>query len=203
MRDNNSTAGIATVSYAAMAPLAEKEMERIHAFVQESAQDKHINAEEVRSYIRSLSAHDLGMQHLEPDPVMRRFNTDILTRGSGTQIYSTTFVQWASRECLRRAQPITLLAHYAPRQQSASLNDLLARDPLTQPTDPEGSLIDANMGAYYTWIDMNRLPGANQTHFLAWFEDHSTAIVISPGLPRNTTSSTVASIGRILDFAGA
>jgi hypothetical protein len=39
---------------------------------------------------------------------------DWMLPGSGTQIFSTTFVQWAARECLRRAQPETIVLHYAP-----------------------------------------------------------------------------------------
>ena len=67
------------------------------------------------------------------------------------------------REAMRRAQPITMLARFAPRQRMASMNELLKRDPLTQQTDPEGSLVDADMGAYYTWINQGRLPGGSST----------------------------------------
>lgn len=28
-------------------------------------------------------------------------------------------------------------------------------------TDPEGSLVDADLGAYYTWVDMRRLNSAD------------------------------------------
>ena len=42
------------------------------------------------------------------DQVMQRFDVSLLTEGSGTQIFSTSFAQWAAREALRRAQPLTL-----------------------------------------------------------------------------------------------
>jgi hypothetical protein len=32
------------------------------------------------------------------------------------------------------------------------------------------------------------LPGAKQSSFLVWFEDHNQALVVSPSLPANTTS---------------
>jgi hypothetical protein len=81
---------------------------------------------------------------------LRHFEVSILTQGAGCQIYSTTFVQWASRECLHRAQPLTLFARFATRQSNAPMEQLLARDPLMQPQDKAGSLTDAEMGAYYT-----------------------------------------------------
>jgi hypothetical protein len=67
------------------------------------------------------------------------------------------------------------------------MEQLLARNPLQQPQDPEGSLIDADMGAYYTWINQSRLPGAQESRFLVWFEDHNLACVISPTLPGGKT----------------
>jgi hypothetical protein len=44
-----------------------------------------------------------------------------------------------------------------------------------------GSLIDGDMGAYYTWINQQRLAGAEKAAFLAWFEDHGEALAIGPG----------------------
>jgi hypothetical protein len=49
-----------------------------------------------------------------PDAVLSRFQVSVLTEGSGTQVFSTTFVQWAAREAFRRAQPLTLLLRFAP-----------------------------------------------------------------------------------------
>ena len=105
------------------------------------------------------------------------FELSLLTEGAGTQIFSTTFVQWAAREALRRAQPITLYARFAPRQPGtvdAGAPDRSARQPAL---DPQGSLIDADMGAYYTWLNQQRLTGADESRFLVWFEDHSEAVV--------------------------
>lgn len=82
----------------------------------------------------------------------------------------------------------------------APMNELLKRDPLTQQTDPEGSLVDADMGAYYTWINQGRLPGADRARFLAWFEGHRLAIAIAPDLPRGTTSDVSTSMTKILEW---
>ncbi len=44
-----------------------------------------------------LSPEDLGMGK-SGDPVLDRFQIKLLTEGSGTQIFSTTFAQWTARE---------------------------------------------------------------------------------------------------------
>jgi len=116
------------------------------------------------------------------DGALDRFQLSLLTEGSGTQIYSTTFVQWAAREALRRAQPLTIFTRYAPRQKERTMDELLNVAQKKTVTDPEGSLIDGDMGAYYTWINMRRLPGADAARFLAWFEGHGEAVAIAPGL---------------------
>ena len=74
------------------------------------------------------------------------------------------------------------------------MEQLLDRDPLQQPRDAEGSLIDADMGAYYTWINQSRLPGADQSRFLVWFEDQHLASAIPPTLPKAL---------RLLDLSGS
>jgi hypothetical protein len=70
------------------------------------------------------------------------------------------------------------------------MNELLSGDERTPELDPQGSLIDADMGAFYMWLDQQRLIGAQEASFLVWFENRSEAIVISPTLPRNTESHT-------------
>jgi hypothetical protein len=132
-----------------------------------------------------MTPEDLGLS----DGVVSRFQLSVLTEGSGTQIYSTTFVQWAARELLRRAQPLTLLARFAPRLKEQSIKDLLAQERQKPPVDPEGSLRDGDMGAYYTWLNLQRLPGSEQSGFLVWFEDHSEAVVIAPGMKPGSESN--------------
>jgi hypothetical protein len=96
-----------------------------------------------------LSPDDVAFEGTTTDAALRHFEVNVLTQGAGCQIYSTTFVQWAARECLYRAQPLTLFARFATRQMNAPMEKLLARDPLQQ-QDPEAVLVDADMGAYHT-----------------------------------------------------
>ncbi len=138
--------------------------------------------------LHKLRPEELGLPGGADQSVLSHFAASLLTAGSGTQIFSTTFVQWTVRELWRRAQPLTILARFTPRQRERPMNALLAGEPATPQLDPMGSLIDADMGAFYMWLDQQRLPGAKQSSFLVWFEGHNQALVVSPGLPANTTS---------------
>jgi hypothetical protein len=122
----------------------------------------------------------------------------LLTEGSGTQIYSTTFVQWAAREVQRRAQPLTLLARFQPRVRERPMNELLEGISQNAEPDPHGSLIDGDMGAYYTWLNQQRLSGADQAGFVVWFEGHGEAVAVGPGLPRATTDSMEIDLATLL-----
>jgi hypothetical protein len=156
--------------------------------------------EELRTHMAELEPSDLGMDP-SGDPVLQRFQLKILTEGSGTQIFSTTFAQWSAREALRQAQPLTLLVRFAPRQRQRPMSELLSDTEARPELDYIGSLVDANMGAYYHWINQQRLPGASQSVFLAWFEDHQQAIVVSPSLPHGVESASAIDLGKILDLA--
>ncbi len=141
---------------------------------------KPFDPEALRTKLARSTYESLGVK-ASGDPTLDAFTLSLLTEGSGTQIYSTTFVQWAAREALRRAQPITLYTRYAPRQRERSMDELLAGTKSANvETDAMGSLIDGDMGAYYTWLNQERLHGADQARFLAWFENHQQAVLISP-----------------------
>jgi hypothetical protein len=136
------------------------------------------------------------------DAVLDRFQMKVLTEGSGTQIFSTTFAQWTAREALRRAQPLTLLVRFAPRQRQKPMNELLSGNSDRVELDPVGSLIDGDMGAYYNWLNQQRLPGADQSSFLVWFENHGEAVAVGPAMARGTVSNSVAEIAQVLSWMG-
>ena len=156
--------------------------------------------EELRSYLARLSPSDVGMGKTG-DEVLNRFQLKLLSEGSGTQIFSTTFAQWTVREALRRAQPLTLVARFAPRQRQKPMNELLAGSDSTAELDPLGSLIDADMAAYYHWINQQRLPGSESSSFLVWFEGHNQALAIAPSLPRGTQSNSAVDVAKLLSLA--
>ena len=80
------------------------------------------------------------------------------------------------------------------------MEQLLARDPLQQPQDPEGSLTDADMGAYYTWINQSRLAGADQSRFLVWFEGHGVVCAGLPHVAARDGPYSVCDLRQVLDW---
>jgi len=64
--------------------------------------------------------------------------------------------------------------------------------------DPEGSLIDADMGAFYTWLNQQRLAAADQSSFMVWFEGHREALAAAPTLPRNAVSDSAVNLKELL-----
>jgi hypothetical protein len=57
------------------------------------------------------------------------------------------------------------------------------------------------MGAYYHWINQQRLPGSERSSFLVWFEGHAQALVIAPSLPKATESSSELDLAQLLALA--
>jgi hypothetical protein len=169
-------------------------------YMQAEIQRPGMGPEDLRTHLARLLPSDLGMDKAG-DPVLDRFQVKLLTEGSGTQIFSTTFAQWTTREALRRAQPLTLLVRFAPRQRQRPMNELLSGSQGSPELDFTGSLIDGDMGAYYHWINQQRLPGSEQSSFLVWFEGHNQALAIGPSLPRGATSNSVIDVGELLSLA--
>jgi hypothetical protein len=97
------------------------------------------------------------------------------------------------------ARTLTLLARYAPRQMERPMNDLLLASS-TEEQDPRGSLIDADMGAYYTWLNLTRLPKPEDSRFIALFEGSNEAIAIAPGLAHGAVSTQPCELRQILDW---
>jgi hypothetical protein len=184
------------VSYQALEPVRDALLKNIQAEIKRPG----MGPEELRTHLAQLSPSDLGMVKAG-DPVLDRFQLKLFTEGSGTQIFSTTFAQWTGREALRRAQPLTLLVRYAPRQRQRPMNELLTSNQSNPELDFTGSLIDADMGAYYQWINQQRLPGFEQSSFVVWFEGHSQAFAISPSLPRGTATNSAIDLGQLLSLA--
>jgi hypothetical protein len=158
-------------------------------------------AEMMRAKLAATRAEDLDVAAVTQDPVLARFYTELFTLSSGPQIFSTSFVQWAGRELARRAQPRTLLLRYAPRQRYQPFDELLrTADPAS--TDPEGSLRDAEMGAYYTWIEMERITSPGNGTFIVWVEGTHQAMLIGKHSPRGTQSDMPLRLKEALELFG-
>ena len=183
------------ISYGALEPVRASLLRKIAAETGRPG----MGPEALRTVLAQLRPADLGMSKAG-DPVLDRFQLKLLTEGSGTQVFSTTFAQWAAREVMRRAQPLTVLVRFAPRQRQKPMNELLSPSGAPAELDFIGSLIDGDMGAYYNRLNQQRLPGAEQSSFLVWFENHNQAVAIGPSMSRGTESNTSADLRELLSW---
>ena len=188
-------ASLTSVSYEGLASVRTALLEKI----QNETRRSGVGPESLRTTMAQLRPADLGFSP-SSDQILDRFQVKLLTEGSGTQIFSTSFAQWAAREALRRAQPVSLLVRFAPRQRQKPMVELLAPSNAPPQLDPLGSLVDADMGAYYNWINQQRLPGSEKSMFLVWFENHKEAVAVSPALPRGTVSAAAATLPQLLSW---
>lgn len=187
-------AGVTSVSYNALDSIRSELLKKMENAIQAGIG----GPEALRTMMAEMRPEEVGLSVAANDAVLSHFQVSVLTEGSGTQIFSTTFVQWAAREALRRAQPSTLLARFAPRQRQRPMNELLSGKQQKVELDPAGSLVDADMGAFYTWLNQQRLPGSQQSSFLVWFEGHHEALAIAPSLPRGTESDSPVDMKTLL-----
>jgi len=77
------------------------------------------------------------------------------------------------------------------------MHELLSSNNNYLDLDYAGSLIDADMGSYYHWLNQQRLPGSDQSSFLVWFEVRGQALAISPTLPRGAESNSTMDLGEL------
>jgi hypothetical protein len=161
-----------------------------------------VGPEVLRSQLAALTASECHADAVTPDPLLQHFIVDLFANGSGTQIYSTSFVQWAAREILRRSQPATLIIRIGPRVRQRSLNDFISGSSNAMEVDTPGSAIDADVAAYYTWLELGKLGLANNNStFLTWFVGHRQAFLSGPGVPRNVSTPETVTIPQLLKLA--
>jgi hypothetical protein len=183
---------LTVVSYAQLEPARSALLSKMQAEVARPGN----GPENLRTFMAQVRPADVGVN--SGDAVLNRFQVKLITEGSGTQIFSTSFAQWAAREALRRAQPLTLLTRFAPRQRQKPMNEMLFTKSENVELDPVGSLIDGDMGAWYNWINQQRLPGADKSSFLVWFEGHGSALAISPSLQAGSESAKSTNLRDVL-----
>lgn len=188
-----AASGIEVIAYSEMEPLRSRV-----AAIMRGQLLRGQATEERGSGLARLGTADFGLAASGENIVTDHFKISVLVEGSGTQFFSTTFVQWSVRELLRRAQPLTILARFAPRMTDLSMNSVLAGNTQSPAFDGRGALVDADMAAYYTWINLMRLTGAADAAFLAWFENHNEAIVVSPRSQRGSHSDQKVTISELL-----
>ncbi|MGA8939284.1 MAG: hypothetical protein WB439_08970 [Acidobacteriaceae bacterium] len=192
------TVGLTTVSYDELSPVRDRLLTFMHGEIAKPG----MGPEELRTDLAQLTPVELGMKR-GGDTVLDRFQVKLFTEGSGTQIFSTTFALWTAREALRRAEPLTLLVRYAPRQRQRPMNELLSNTRDANQLDSAGSLVDADMGAYYHWVNQQRLTGSEQSSFIVWWEGQAQAVVVAPTLPRGVSSDSPMDLRALVRLAMA
>lgn len=182
-------------SFPGLAPVTDAVLRAMDKAVQEG-----IGPEMLAARLRATPPSALGLDHVTEDPCKRAFFLSLLTEGSGTQLYSTSFVEAAAVGLLRRAQPQTLLARFAPRRKPASMNDMLEQRAQSTEMDANGALVDADMAAYYAWLALQRMPGGERGSLVAYVEGHGEAFIAGPAVTRGVVSTTPLSMQQVLSL---
>lgn len=188
-----SSPHLISVSYDELRGVREQVLGRMQAMISNGGG----GAEEMRTRLTGISLREAGTQLITTDPVLQRFYTELFTESSGPQIFSTSFVQWTGRELARRAKPRTMLLRYAPRAIHRDMNEMFAAASASS-LDPQGSFRDAEMGAYYAWIEMNRITSPGKLTFVAWIEDQSLAVIVGANAPSGTVCDTPMTLNEAL-----
>ena len=188
----NVPGGVSQFSWQGSTPLRAEVLKKIETVIGSGSG----GPEMLRSIMASWALEARNAQ--TGDPLVDQFVMSVYGDGSGTQIFSTTFVQWAARELLRRAEPVSLVARFGPRQRQRTMNEMFSLATSEPAPDFAGSLVDADFAAYYTWINLNRLTNPQPARFIAWSQAHGQAIAIGPDCPRGVEAPNRTSISEIL-----
>ena len=184
------------VSYAGLAPLRERVLGRLQVMI-----EKGSGAEQMRAELTGTTLQEAGAAKLTDDPVLQRFYTELMTESSGPQIFSTSFVQWTGRELARRVQPETLLLRYTPRRRYREMNQMFAETQISE-MDAQGAYRDAEMGAYYSWLEMRRITAPGKLTFAVWVEDRPVAVVLGQNAPTGSVCSTSMTLTEAINNFG-
>ncbi len=182
LRESATVHGIA---FPAVAPLTAAVLREMNRAVQEGT-----GPEVLATRLREAAPELLRIPSGANDARVTRLLVSLLVEGSGTQLYSTSFVQAAALELVRRAQPSTLLLRFAPRRKPASMNDMLEQRGESVATDPQGSLVDADMALYYTALAMRKMPGGDRMSLLAYVEEQGQLFLSGPRVVRGAETAT-------------
>ena len=138
--------------------------------------------------VTGLQAGEIGLPAYE-DPRIRNFVERVVLAGSGALVVNNTFAEWAAVSALRRVEPDLLMVRFARRRRFVPLRQL---DPFQVPRspwedlpaeDPGESLQDADVLAYYVWLETRKNPRLrDRTHFLIHLEGSRAALFFGPGV---------------------
>jgi hypothetical protein len=93
---------------------------------------------------------------------VRAFARDVFLGGNGALLVNNTFVEWASVQALKRAEPRLLVTRFGVRDKMKAFSSLLLfssprpTDQVPILEDPFGSFVDVEQLAYYVWLNAEK-----------------------------------------------
>lgn len=162
--------------------------------------------QELADYARALDIQPPVGMLFAADEVVRAFVRDVFLGGNGTLLVSNTFVEWATVQALKRAEPRLLVARFGVRDKMKPFSSLLLfssprpTDQIPTLEDPLGSFVDVEELSYYVWLQAEKSPAyRGKTLYLLLAEGVDEMLAIRPdaaavetGLPGVATLPEVA-----------
>jgi len=147
--------------------------------------------QELAAYARALDLSPPEGTLLHSDEVVRAFIRDVLLAGNGTLLLNNTFVEWASVQALRRAEPRVLVARFGVRDKMKPFSSLLlfssprSTDQVPILEDPLGSFVDVEQLSYYIWLNAEKSAAyRRKTLYLLLAEGVDEMLAIRSDAPR-------------------
>ena len=147
--------------------------------------------QELAAYARGLDIAPPEGSLLHSDEVVRAFIRDVLLAGNGTLLLNNTFVEWASIQALKRAQPRLLVTRFGVRDKMKPFSSLLLfssprpTDQVPVLEDPFGSFVDVEQLAYYVWVNAEKTAAyRGRTLYLLLAEGVDEMLAIRSDAPR-------------------
>jgi hypothetical protein len=146
--------------------------------------------QELAAYARALDV-ELPAGSLRSDEVVRAFIRDVLLSGNGTLLVNNTFVEWASVQALKRAEPRLLVTCFGVRDKLKPFSSLLLfssprpTDQVPIVEDPFGSFVDVEQLSYYVWLNAEKSAAyRGKTLYLLLAEGVDEMLAIRSDAPR-------------------
>ncbi len=151
--------------------------------------------QELAAYARSLDIEPAAGSLLHSDGVIRAFIRDVFLAGNGTLLVNNTFVEWASVQALKRAEPRLLVARFGVRDKMKPFSSLLLfssprpTDQVPIMEDPLGSFVDVEQLSYYVWVNAEKSAAyRGKTLYLLLAEGVDEMLAIRSGTPLSEPS---------------
>ena len=147
--------------------------------------------QELAAYAREMVIGPPQGSLLHSDEVVRAFIRDVFLAGNGTLLLNNTFVEWASVQALKRAEPRLLVARFGVRDKMKPFSSLLLfssprpTDQVPILEDPFGSFVDVEQLSYYVWLNAEKSAAyRGKTLYLLLAEGVDEMLAIRSDAPR-------------------